>query len=278
MRSNLVAALLAATAFLQSAPTEAGVVVGTKLSLVVDVSGSISPSEYSLMMNGYKNAFLNGTVQSNILSQTNGIAVNVVQFGQTAASNSPQWYHLDSVAAINAFANALGTMARNAAVGTWTNIAKGMEVSTSILASNSLFESSRLVMDVSGDGRQNRNLQGNLSANELDASTLALVTTQRNAAAAAGIKVNGLAITTDVANLDAYYTSYVKTTDGFVVKANNFQAFENAVLMKIEAETRPQEVPEPGSMVVFASLAAVAGFSRLRRNNRNPLNSTGSLS
>lgn len=259
--------LLSCLLLLSAVPTYGSIVVGTKLSLVIDVSGSINSTDYSLMMTGYKNAFLDSTVQTNIMSQTGGIAVNVVQFGQTAASQGPTWHHLNSLASINAFANYIGGLARDNSVGTWTNIAKGMEISRGILADQTQFSSNRLVMDVSGDGQQNRTLNGSSGLSGVAADNL--VKYQRDQAFGQGIKVNGLAITTDVANLDAYYTNNVKTNgaplDGFVLKANTFAAFEAAVRQKIVFETQ-NAVPEPGSLTVFAMLLlGGAATSRLRR-------------
>ena len=77
--SALVVTGLFAAANVQATPVE------LELSLVVDVSGSISTTEYNLQMDGYANAFRDPTVISGILSYANGIAVNMVQFASNAA-------------------------------------------------------------------------------------------------------------------------------------------------------------------------------------------------
>lgn len=63
--------------------------VALELSLVVDVSGSVDGSEYQTQMQGYKQAFLNPTIQANILSLTGGMAVNVLSVRQHVPPDYP---------------------------------------------------------------------------------------------------------------------------------------------------------------------------------------------
>lgn len=215
--------------------------VGTKLSLVIDISGSIDTSEYNLMMDGYAEAFNNAAVRGNILSQTNGIAVNIVFFSSEAVSNG--WFHLDSNAAIDTFRDYLAGLARpdSGVVGTQTDIAAGMVLGLSALADIE-FLSNRLIMDVSGDGEQN---QGSHD----------LVNAQRDLAAIAGINVNGLAI--GGPSLLAYYDARVKTSGGFAIQANNFALFKAAVLRKIRRETQ-EPLPEPTTIMIWGGLGLIA--------------------
>ncbi len=233
------------------APADGSIIVGTKLSLVIDVSGSVDTSEYNLMMDGYRDAFLDSQVQTNIMSQANGIAVNVVFFSSNPTTSNA-WVHLNSVASINAFANYLDTVVRpgTGTVGNLTGIAGAMNQSRADLLNNSAISSSRLVMDVSGDGEENVGAHNDVNI-------------ARNLAAAAGIRVNGLTIDGQFNGLTTYYNNRVRTADGFVLNANSFADFRNAVRQKIFFET--QAVPEPGSALVWLVGVSLLGAHSIRR-------------
>ena len=109
------------------------------------------------------------------------------------------------------------------------------------------------VIDVSGDGSQNQD------------PTSAPITTAaaRNAAAAAGIKINGLPILGSEIGLEQWYIDNVKTADGFVTPAASFTDFDQAVQRKIVREISGETVPGP-LPILGGGLAF--GFSRrLRR-------------
>lgn len=213
-------------------------VIDTKLALVIDVSGSVDPNDYSLQMNGYAAAFNNATVQANIDSLTTGIAVEVFFFSGNAVSAGVETL-LSSAADSSAFATVMATLARP--FGGSTNAATGMALAINWLTDTSIWESKNLVMDVSTDGT------GNAGSDQ----------GQRNASASAGITVNGLAIDDPGFFLDGcgatgYVTENIITNDGQCFQATGFDDFERAVLTKIQVETsKPDPVSAPGTLVLL---------------------------
>ena len=192
MKRVLAAVTTAVAGAFAAAPAQA-VPVALELSLVIDISGSVDATEYARQILGYRNAFLDATVQGNIASffGAGGIAVNVVQFGSNAAQ-AIAWTQLDSLADITAFANAIGSMARLGTVGTNTDVEDGMTVGLNSFTNG--FEGARKVMDVSGDGHQNIDPSCRVSSVGTTAKPARPSRLQRDAASAAGVVINGLAI------------------------------------------------------------------------------------
>src|SRR5690606_14658891 len=82
--------------------------VQTELSLLVDISGSISTNEYNLQRQGYANAFSSAAVKAKVAQANGGIAVNMVLWsGSTQQSQVVQWTHLQTAADCDAFAAAI---------------------------------------------------------------------------------------------------------------------------------------------------------------------------
>ncbi|MCT0205218.1 DUF1194 domain-containing protein [Synechococcus sp. CS-602] len=212
----------------------------------IDVSGSIDTSEYNLQLGGYQLAFLDPVVQANIVN-SGGIAVAVGQWSTTAFAPSIGWTLLQTNAEITAFANLFPGLAREG--DDFTCISCGINAGVAQITSNE-YHSSNLVIDVSGDGVANS--PGN------DENARLETVAARNAAEAAGIRVNGLPIGGGNALL-TYFQDNVITADGFAVQANSFADFDDAVRDKIVTEV----VPSPFSAVAVAPFLAC--LAKLRR-------------
>lgn len=191
--------------------------VDLELSLVVDVSGSVSGSEYTLQMEGYAAAFESASLQSAISSTNKGIAVNLIQFS-TSAQESISWTLISDATSANAFATQVRGATRLFSSG--TNIDAGINAATTSI-NNNLYEGTRKVIDVSGDGT------GTASG------------TSRDNALANGITtINGIVISSDPGgSLQKFYENNVAGGQGaFVASSPTFKDFEPEVLKKISRE------------------------------------------
>jgi hypothetical protein len=256
--SKTIRSFCAAVAFgigLGGAQPSLAAPVALELSLVIDVSGSVTATEYELQRTGYAKAFRDPWIQSQIaaLAGGGGVAVNVIQFA-TSATQAIDWTLLTTVASINAFADALEAMPR-ALTGN-TAIANAISLATEAILFNQ-YEGARMVIDLSADGAENT-IAG------CDTTSCPAVRAVRDDAAAEGIVINGLPILTDLGQtlLQTYFLNNVITAGGFSQPAATFDDFDRAVALKIGREIRP--VPEPGSLALLG-IAALAGWSLRRR-------------
>jgi len=216
--------------------------VDVELVLLWDVSGSVSGTEYNTQRQGWGAAFKNAAFQTVIGNGANArIAIQIVQFAKSAAVSNVSGVAWTLVTAANAtaFGNALDVLARNGSIGIRTDIADGIALGHANLIADNTFTSNNLVIDVSGDGRQNEPPS---------------VTAARDAAVSAGITINGLAILNNVADLDTYYTNNVIGGPGaFVVVANSFSDFESAAIAKLTTEISGTSMPEPSTIILLGS-------------------------
>lgn len=214
--------------------------VDVELQLLVDVSGSISSSEFNLQRQGYEDAFRSTQVINAITGGDIGsVAVQMIYWSSdTLQQIAVDWTEVTDATSSNALADAIAAASRP--FGGSTGIEAAMDFGRPLFFSND-FNGTRLVQDVSGDGQDNEG--GNPAA-------------ARDAADAAGITVNALPI--GGSSITNYYANNVATLDGFVLGASGFDEFADAVRRKIFVEITDTEIPVPAPLLLMGS--ALAGF------------------
>jgi hypothetical protein len=253
---KVLAGLAIAAGALGAHQSASAVAVGLELALLVDVSGSVSTSEYNLQKQGYIDAFYDSVIQSNIATITGGIAVTYIEWSSgTQQSKLVDWTHIFDEASAEAFADAIAATSR-AFDNSTTGPGSAINFVASDFSSNG-FKAARWVIDVSGDGAEN---SGDDTAAARDAF-LAIA-----AVGEGGTKtVNGLAILGEAGLAAFYQNNIVGGSNAFLQTAATFEDFADAVVLKIGREVTGK-VPEPGTLALLGlALACVAAASRRQR-------------
>jgi hypothetical protein len=196
--------------------------VDLALVLAVDASGSVDRVRFELQKQGYVAAFRHRRVIEAIQSgPTQSIAVVVMQWtGPALQVIAVPWTKISDAASANAFADAIANAPR-ALFGGGTSISGAIDTSRALLFDNP-YRATRRVIDVSGDGANNRGRPAALARDE---------------AVRDGIGINGLPILALEPDLDRYYEQNVIGGPGaFVIAAKDFETFGDAILKKLIAE------------------------------------------
>ena len=223
---GLVVAVLAA---MPAAPAAAQTAVDLQLVLAVDASGSVNQYRFDLQKQGYAEAFRNPRVLKAIRSGIAGaIAVTVTQWtGPDLQIQVVDWMVLKDEGSANRFAGAIEDTPRQLFSG-GTSISGAIDHGVTLLLNSArTFPGARRTIDVSGDGANNRGRSAHLA---------------RDDAVRSGITINGLPILALEPGLDRYYYDNVIGGPGaFMVAAQTYEAFAEAVLKKliIEIAARP---------------------------------------
>ena len=209
--------------------------VDLEIVLAMDGSGSISKAEFQLQILGTAAALRDPAMQQAILSGPTGrVAIAAVIWSDAAFPKYPTpWFLLTSPETINLFAsNLLGfnnptaTETRQGIGGGGTGIGDGIVYAIDMIETNQ-YQGLRKVIDVSGDG---------VETDPWFRKAFTLPDA-RNLALNKGITINGLAILTDNWKLDEYYRKEVIIGPGsFVIKADDFNAYEEAIYRKLFRE------------------------------------------
>lgn len=206
--------------------------VDLALILAADVSGSIDDSEFVLQRRGYAAALTDRRVLAAVLSgPQRAIAVSFIEWSGAAEQKVvADWSVIrDSETAAVFAATILGaprSFAGATAIGTAITFALGHLAKSGV-------DSARRLIDLSGDGTSNDGVP---------------VETARDAAVAAGVTLNGLAIvnmgtseedshTHPPGGIAKYYREHVTGGPGtFVLTADGYRAFAESIAAKLVGE------------------------------------------
>ena len=226
-RLDRIAAGLALLLALSIGPARAETEVDLALVIAVDISYSMDPEEQALQREGFAEAFRSPLVHDAIRRGVLGkVAVTYVEW---AGANDQQviipWSVLDNPESILGFADKVASTPLRRAQR--TSVSGAIDFSVR-LHETSGFETSRRVIDISGDGPNN---QGRL------------VVPARDEAVAKGITINGLPIMLrrpgylDIPDLDLYFRDCVIGGQGaFMVPVREREQFVQAIKTKILLE------------------------------------------
>ena len=214
--------ILGAASLLLSTANAQAQAVDLQLVLAVDASGSVSADRFELQKQGYVDAFRHPRVLAAIRSGgAQAIAVTMVQWtGAWMHVDAVKWTRIADEASAQAFAGAVDEFPRKLFSG-GTSISGAIDYAVELFP-QSPFKGARRVIDISGDGVNNRGRP---------------VTNARNDAVKAGIVINGLPILALEPALDHYFEANVIGGPGaFVVAAKDYQSFSAAILQKLIVE------------------------------------------
>lgn len=196
--------------------------VDLELVLAVDVSSSVDDEEYQLQIRGVGAAFRHPDIIAAIESTGgNGIAVVMVQW----SDNEEQvlvggWHIIKDVSDAAEYARIIRRAPRIIAGGQ-TSIAGALTFSIEQINNNNI-DSSRKVIDVSGDGRAN---------NGVHPMKIRDIALEQN------ITINGLVIINEEPFLDGYYErGVIGGRGGFVMIAEDYRDYAAMILQKLLRE------------------------------------------
>jgi len=200
------------------------------LALAVDASGSVSEHRFLLQRQGYADAFRAPRLHQALRSGPAG-AIGVAMFqwtGPQLHAEVAPWTRLASPEDANAFARTIETTPRHL-FGGGTSISGAIDHARRLITRAPL-QAPRRVIDVSGDGPNNRGREA---------------TDARDDAVAAGITINGLPILALEPDLDTHYRDEVIGGPGaFMIPVASFEEFGAAVLRKLVTEIASIEKKE----------------------------------
>lgn len=196
--------------------------VDLQLVLAVDASGSVNTVRFEMQKRGYVDAFRNPRVLKAIQSGSLGrIAVTMVQWtGPSMQVQTVPWTLIAGQDSVEAFARRVEAAPRQL-FGGGTSISGAIDHGVELLK-RSPFSGGRKVIDVSGDGANNRG-RPSMEA--------------RDDAIATGISINGLPILELEPDLDRFYqNNVIGGPNSFMIVAKTFEEFGEAVLKKLVTE------------------------------------------
>ena len=198
--------------------------VDTALVVSVDVSNSVDATRYKLQMEGIAQALEDPEVLRAILSGPQG----GILFAMVTWADRPQlavpWTRVTNAEEAKELARRVRSLPRQ--TGEFTCVSKMMRNISDKVVPQIPGRPSRIIVDVSGDGRENCNPEEPLDV-------------VRDELAASGVTVNGLPILEgdEGATLEGWYRENILAGPGaFLVPADGFKDFGRAIRQKFMVE------------------------------------------
>jgi hypothetical protein len=245
-RAALIALALSLAGGWAHAAAQTG--VDLQLVLAVDASGSVSEARFELQKQGYVAAFRSPLLLRAVRSGSRqAIAVTMVQWtGPVLQVQVVPWMLVNDEASMLALAAAIEAASRQL-FGGGTSISGAIDHAMTLFP-NAPYRGARRVIDVSGDGRNNR---GRPAAEA------------RDEAVRAGVTINGLPILAVEPDLEEVYRDNVIGGPGaFVIPAASFETFADAILKKLIVEISDAQGVRAASIIVAPRAASSALSSR----------------
>lgn len=198
--------------------------VDLQLVLAIDSSSSVDMDEYYLQLQGYAAAFRHPDLLKAIQSgPEKAIAVMLFEWSSAGMHQIDfEWRRINDAAGLESFASELETAPR-LVIGGETAVGDAIDFAMEQFNPPG-FEGGRRVIDVSGDGANNR---GRPAA------------AARDDAVFQGVTINGLAVLNEEPQLEAFYRGNVIGGPGaFVIAAHDYKDFGDAILKKLVHEIR----------------------------------------
>jgi len=203
--------------------------VDAALALAVDVSASVDFQEFALMIGGLASAFRDEAVLAAATGGPRRAVAVAALFWSEAAEAAVRWTRIADAAGAEAFASALEAAPRLPRPGA-TALGEGMVAGLAVLA-RCPAETSRSLLDVSGDGRGNRGRAPG---------------PVRDLGVAAGVTINALAVLNEEPDLlDHYEAEVIGGPGAFAMSCADYADFAEAIRRKLLRELRG-----PGLLVV----------------------------
>lgn len=212
------------------------------LVLAVDASGSVTDQRFALQKQGYVAAFRNPRVwQAVAAGAAQAIVVAMVQWtGPGMQVDVVPWTVVRDRESAEAFAAAVERAPR-LLFGGGTSISGAIEHGVALLR-RAPGDAARHVIDISGDGANNRGRPAGEARDE---------------AVAAGVTINGLPILNVEAYLDEHYREEVIGGPGaFLIAIDGYDQFAEAILRKLLTEIAGLPGgPENGALLAAPAVA-----------------------
>jgi len=210
-------------------PTRAGQSVDLLLVLAADVSYSMDAQKFTLQREGYARAITNPAVLSAITSDRSGrIAVCFIEWSDSFWQDVVvDWTLINSAETARQFGEKI--MSGGRSLSGRTSISSAIDFAV-VQLKRAPFESTRKIIDISGDGDNNAGRH---------------VTSARDDAVAYGVTINGLAIpsnsphghTNPSGGLEEYYRrNVIGGPAAFVIVARDFHTFGETIARKLIME------------------------------------------